>query len=82
MYLGGDSCHDLRLLSGEREIATWVDVHGRKGCIHVDKARAEETLSKIQSLRQMTEAVVDVVMAHDVHWWEKNQYRALSAFGR
>ncbi|KAJ5377198.1 uncharacterized protein N7496_004607 [Penicillium cataractarum] len=81
MYLGGDSCHDLRLLSGEREIATWVDAHGHRGCIHVDKDRAEETLSRIWSLQQMTEVAVEVVMAHDVHWWETNQYRALPALG-
>lgn len=76
IYLGGDSCHDLRLLSGEREIATWMDVHGQANCIHVDKARAEETLAKIRELQQMGETDVEVVMAHDVQWWNKNQHRA------
>ncbi|CAG8909732.1 unnamed protein product [Penicillium egyptiacum] len=73
IYLGGDSCHDLRLLRGEREIATWVGVHGNTNCIHVDKARAEETFSKIRRLQQMEEVDVEVVMAHDVQWWKRNQ---------
>lgn len=76
IYLGGDSCHDMRLLNGERQIATWVDVHGNTGCIHLDKCRAEETLLRIQKLRQIKGVDIEVVMAHDVHWWEKNQHRA------
>ncbi|KAJ5923051.1 hypothetical protein N7516_010754 [Penicillium verrucosum] len=82
IYLGGDSCHDLRLLSGGREIATWVDVHGNTNCIHVDRARAKETLSTIRRLQQMDEADVEVVMAHDVQWWKKNQHRAFSVSRR
>ncbi|KAJ5423955.1 hypothetical protein N7491_009171 [Penicillium cf. griseofulvum] len=61
---------------GEREIATWVDVHGNTNCIHVDRARAKETLSNIRRLQQMDEIDVEVVMAHDVQWWMRNQHRA------
>ncbi|KAF3386210.1 Cytochrome P450 monooxygenase andK [Penicillium rolfsii] len=81
IYLGGDSCHDLRILSGERQIATWVDAHGKNGCIHVDKDCAEETLSRIRRLQRVTGVEVEVVMAHDVHWWEKNQSRAFASKG-
>ncbi|KAJ5936857.1 hypothetical protein N7466_003307 [Penicillium verhagenii] len=76
IYLGGDSCHDLRLLSGEREMATWVDVHGQTNCIHVDKNQAEDTLSRIRTLQQMMGTDVEIVMAHDGQWWANNQHRA------
>lgn len=77
MYLGGDSCHDSRLLTGERQIATWDDGHGNTGCIHVDQTRAEESLSRIRRLQEMEGHKVEVVMAHDVEWWSTNQHRAL-----
>ncbi|KAF4255405.1 hypothetical protein CNMCM8714_004396 [Aspergillus fumigatus] len=66
MYLGGDSCHDSRLLTGERQIATWDDGHGNTGCIHVDQTRAEESLSRIRRLQEMEGHKVEVVMAHDI----------------
>ncbi|KAL2786634.1 beta-lactamase-like protein [Aspergillus keveii] len=81
IYLGGDSCHDVRLLTGERQIATWADAHGNTGCIHVDKDRAEETLSHIRELMQTTGDEVEVVMAHDVQWWNRNRHRAIGIGG-
>ncbi|KAJ5631987.1 hypothetical protein N7490_008326 [Penicillium lividum] len=77
IYLGGDSCHDPRLLTEERQIATWKDVHGNTGCIHVDKTRAKKTLSRIRRLEEIEGHKVEVVMAHDVEWWNKNRYHAL-----
>jgi 3-hydroxyisobutyrate dehydrogenase len=77
IYLGGDSCHDPRLLTGERQIATWKNVHGNDVCIHVDKILAEKTLSRIRRLEQIEGHKVEVVMAHDVQWWNKNKHRAL-----
>lgn len=71
MYLGGDSCHDPRLLSGKRKIATWTDDYGHMQCIHVDRAQAEDTLRRIRQL-QITNDGVEVVMAHDASWWAKN----------
>lgn len=74
VYLGGDSCHDMRLLSGERDIATWTDDHGHTQCIHVDRAQAEDTLLRIRKLQE-TNTGVEVVMAHDATWWAKNYKR-------
>ncbi|KAJ6101403.1 hypothetical protein N7499_001033 [Penicillium canescens] len=79
VYLGGDSCHDIRLLSGERDIATWQDMHGQETCIHMDKVLAEDTISRIRKLQEMNDLKVEVVMAHDVQWWEKNKHRAFPA---
>ncbi|KAL2839397.1 beta-lactamase-like protein [Aspergillus pseudoustus] len=79
VYLGGDSCHDLRLLSGERKIATWVDDYGHPGCIHVDREGAEETISRIRRLQQLKGGEVEVVMAHDVEWWNQNKHRAVGS---
>ncbi|PYI24871.1 Metallo-hydrolase/oxidoreductase [Aspergillus indologenus CBS 114.80] len=79
IYLGGDSCHDIRLLRGERGIATWEDERGACHCIHLDRGRAEDTLQKIRLLQEASarEGVeVEVVMAHDAQWWEKNRDRA------
>ncbi|KAJ5726902.1 hypothetical protein N7493_005929 [Penicillium malachiteum] len=77
VYLGGDSCHDVRLLSGERAIATWQDTHGQETCIHLDKVLAEDTISRIRKLQNLEGLMVEVIMAHDVQWWEKNKHRTL-----
>ncbi|KPI34301.1 uncharacterized protein AB675_11072 [Cyphellophora attinorum] len=48
IYLGGDACHDIRLFTGEREIATWTDTEGRACCIHADRKATMETLRKMR----------------------------------
>ncbi|KAM0077298.1 hypothetical protein ACKRZS_010602 [Fusarium odoratissimum] len=72
VYLAGDSCHDARLLTGEKNIATWTDeaYPGITCCIHQDKARAEKTLSIIRNvIRDPGELnEVEVVFAHDGVW--------------
>lgn len=76
--LAGDACHDVRLLTGERDIATWTDESGKHCCIHVDIPTAKETLAR---LRAVTEdgieldgedqrAEVEIVFAHDFAWEE------------
>lgn len=72
IYLGGDSCHDARLLSGERKIATWTNDDGHTQCMHVDRIQAEETLSCIRRLVRMNPNV-EVVMAHDADWWARHR---------
>ena len=47
LLLGGDACHDVRLLAGEKEIGTWTNDHGIEMCIHLDRRGAEETIGKI-----------------------------------
>ncbi|KAF3032920.1 hypothetical protein E8E12_003794 [Didymella heteroderae] len=65
VYLGGDACHDRRLLTGEKQIGEWTDAEGHVCCIHVDREAAEETICRI---RQLEEKGVEVVFAHDVEW--------------
>lgn len=74
VYLAGDSCHDQRLLTGEKDIATWTDAAypGMICCIHQDKSRAEKTLRTIRdTIREPGELKdVEVIFSHD--WaWEK-----------
>ena len=65
MYLAGDACHDRRILSGEREIGEWRDVHAAVCCIHADRGQAEKT---IQRIRALEEQGVEVILAHDAEW--------------
>lgn len=78
VYLAGDSCHDLRLLTGEKEIATWEDAAypGKICCIHKDPELAKRTLGVIRELQMgKTElGAVEVVFAHDAEW-EKDAKR-------
>ncbi|KAH8595656.1 beta-lactamase-like protein [Bisporella sp. PMI_857] len=76
VYLGGDACHDTRLLSGERAVATWEDDGGYTHCIHLDKPKAEETIRRI---RQLTNSVseglqrTEIIMAHDLEWYTRHR---------
>ncbi|KAF2010790.1 Metallo-hydrolase/oxidoreductase [Aaosphaeria arxii CBS 175.79] len=65
VYLAGDACHDRRLLTGEKEIGEWNDVHGQVCCIHADKQAAQETISRI---RELERDGVEIIFAHDVEW--------------
>jgi glyoxylase-like metal-dependent hydrolase (beta-lactamase superfamily II) len=65
VYLGGDACHDRRLLTGEKEIGEWTDAEGHVCCIHADREQAEETIRKIRVLEKEG---VEVIFAHDVEW--------------
>ena len=65
VYLGGDACHDRRLLTGEKTIGEWSDSSGRICCIHADRKQAEETIERIKTLEKNG---VEVVFAHDIEW--------------
>ena len=65
VYLGGDACHDRRLLTGEKEIGEWNDAHGHICCIHADRKQAEETIRRI---KQLESEGVETIFAHDVEW--------------
>lgn len=65
IYLGGDACHDRRLLTGEKQIGEWTDGEGQVCCIHVDREQAEETIKRIGMLEKEG---VEVIFAHDVEW--------------
>lgn len=49
IYLGGDACHNRRLLTGEKEIGEWVDAEGHSCCIHADRKQAEEVIRRIRA---------------------------------
>ena len=78
IYLGGDACHDRRLLTGEKEIGEWTDVEGHVCCIHANREQAEETIKRIRALE---EEGVEVIFAHDVEWENEpaNQSRFFGA---
>ncbi|CAI6227871.1 unnamed protein product [Periconia digitata] len=73
VYLGGDSCHDRRLLTGEKSIGEWEDAEGQICCIHADRESAEETIVRI---RQLEKDGVEVIFAHDVEWEKKPANRS------
>jgi glyoxylase-like metal-dependent hydrolase (beta-lactamase superfamily II) len=85
VYLGGDCCHDPRILTGEKGIALYDDGHGGLRSVHVDTEQARQTLSKIGPLLKKpcpviqgdgSEPVeVEVIVAHDKGWREKNLNR-------
>ena len=78
VILAGDACHDMRLFTGECDIATWTDDTGRHCCIHYDIPRARETIRRLaQAQREGIEvdvggklqrAEVEVVFAHNWQW--------------
>ena len=83
VYLGGDCCHDTRILSGEREIAMYDDGRGGLRSVHMDTKRATETVEMVRKLLKEGKVEeegggvvdVEVVVAHDGGWNEKNRDR-------
>ncbi|KAK3356552.1 hypothetical protein B0T25DRAFT_474555 [Lasiosphaeria hispida] len=79
VYLGGDCCHDPRILRGEKDIALYDNGRGGVRSVHVDTGTAKRTLDRIRSFvhgESMGEGTeVEVVMAHDGVWREQNRHR-------
>lgn len=79
IYLGGDCCHDPRILRGEKEIAMYDDGRGGLRSVHVDTGVARRTLDRIgKFLSEKTKGgkvEVEVVVAHDGVWRERNRHR-------
>ena len=72
VYLGGDSCHDVRILRKEADISIYEDTEtpGKMNCAHGDKQEAEAHLERVRRLQDLG---VEVVLAHDWEWLEKNK---------
>ncbi|KAH7490959.1 hypothetical protein FOMA001_g3878 [Fusarium oxysporum f. sp. matthiolae] len=70
VYLGGDAAHDIRLICGEKDIATWKETSGQVCCIHQDPETARETISRIRSAKsgETSLGAVEVILAHDSEW--------------
>ncbi|GME48655.1 hypothetical protein GTA08_BOTSDO01880 [Neofusicoccum parvum] len=81
VYLGGDCCHDPRILRGEKGIALYDDGKGGLRSVHADTEKARGTLDQIREFLKAKrigegegegEVEVEVVVAHDKEWMEKN----------
>lgn len=70
VYLAGDAFHDIRLLTGEKKIATWLDDSQSVCCIHSDRKQAERTISTIREAVNTPAAfgAVEAISAHDAAW--------------
>ena len=82
IYLGGDTFHDRKMLTGEKWITTYPDESGsgRSCCIHIDKEAAQRSLERVGELVSGAEGRsydVETVVAHDVVWWRENQHRLI-----
>lgn len=85
VYLGGDCCHDVRILTGECDVAMYDDGHGGSRSVHLDTDAAKETISRIGGLLKRGQVIqegggdveVEVVVAHDKGWSERNRDRFL-----
>ncbi len=80
VYLGGDCCHDPRILTGEKGIALYEDGRGGMRSVHVHTGVAERTLERIRAFAKEKllggeEIDVEVVVAHDAAWREANGHR-------
>jgi len=84
IYLGGDCCHDPRILSGEKDIALYDDEKGGLRSVHADTDAAARMVERISRfLKQGNvmeeggdgESHVEVVVAHDGKWAEAHRER-------
>ncbi|OBT53927.1 hypothetical protein VE04_05141 [Pseudogymnoascus sp. 24MN13] len=76
VLLAGDACHDIRILTGERDIATWSDerLPHVTCCIHASVQEAEKTIETMRKVRRdgIDGGEVEIVFAHDVDWAAKS----------
>jgi glyoxylase-like metal-dependent hydrolase (beta-lactamase superfamily II) len=83
VYLGGDCCHDPRILSKEKGIALYDDGRGGVRSVHADTDEAARTVERAARLFRMGgvkedgggDVDVEVVVAHDGGWAAKNASR-------
>lgn len=83
VYLGGDCCHDPRILSGEKGIALYDDGKGGLRSVHADTEGAAQTVKRIARLLKGGNikdgdggtVEVEVVVAHDKGWAVGNRER-------
>lgn len=71
LYLAGDSAHDVRLISGEKEVAIIVEPSGETDCAHDHVEEAVEHIRRVGALAKLPK--VQVLIAHDKGWYERNK---------
>lgn len=77
VYLGGDCCHDRRIILGEKGIAEYDDGHGKLKSVHAELPIAKDTIANIQKLIEVNGDTVDWIIAHDTKWATENQDKFL-----
>ena len=77
VYLGGDCCHDRRIITGERGIAEYDNGHGGVKSAHSELSVAKKTIQNIQKLIEVNGDTVEWIVAHDTKWATENQHRFL-----
>lgn len=75
IFLAGDSAHDVRLITGEKEIGIIDDPAGRMTCMHKDIVKAKEHIERIKQIKALPK--VHVLLAHDVGWYEENRSKGV-----
>lgn len=75
VYLGGDCCHDSRIIQGTKDIALYNDSHGELRSVHMDLSAARETLERIKTFLKLHGEHVEWIIAHDGAWAENNKDR-------
>jgi len=66
-YLGGDSAHDTRLLTGDKHIGHFIGLDGNPTCMHQDEEMAKDHIRRITQLPPD----IKIWLAHDPRWKEK-----------
>lgn len=79
IFLGGDCCHDPRILTGEKGIALYEDGSGGMRSVHVNTGVAQKTLDRIKGFISEQrvggkDVTVEAVVAHDAAWRERNRH--------
>jgi glyoxylase-like metal-dependent hydrolase (beta-lactamase superfamily II) len=75
VYLGGDCCHDRRIITGEKQIVEYGIGEGKVKSAHAELAKAKKTIENIQRFIEVNVGVVEWVVAHDWEWASQNQNR-------
>ena len=75
LYLGGDCCHDPRIITGEKDVAEYPDGEGGTRSVHMDLGAARETLNRVRRLIALEgeNLKVEWVVAHDGGWAARNE---------
>lgn len=72
LHLAGDSYHDVRIVTGETQVAVQGDDSlGITQCIHADPPALHEHIRRIRALMEVPG--VRVLIAHDWGWFEGNR---------
>ncbi|OAP57645.1 hypothetical protein AYL99_08383 [Fonsecaea erecta] len=75
VYLGGDCCHDRRIMTGEKQILEYDDGRGKLKSAHAELHKAKKTIENVQRLIDVNGDAVEWVVAHDWKWASENQNR-------